>query len=642
MKKLKPFFLGLVVACGLLVSTPALAQYGGDGYGQCAYGSACPPPVSEPVVDPPVDPEPGTDIPDEDEAPDKVVSDIDGDGNDEEAIDSDGDPSNGYEEYVDPDGSSDSLIELEDDDQTNFIIDSDNDGDPDVYWDPGNTYTAPIEVLTDRIGVGWFYVDNGGQTRVYYVERFTEEEEVPVPAPVAADTEKPSQRGITSEGFGGEIYESVGEFVVSLPKSVAYGFPYFLLSVIGLLVIRLVLQTKKELSRISVVLDKIKKERELVAEKQNFLMLSSHYMRTPMTVIKGNIELLQSLKTLNDQAVLSLQAIVNGLQGKVDKLLQNLEQDQGLATIQAPLRESVATRKILLSPQVLVPVVIIILVSVFAQFIFIDFRVTQPNAIDILAQTGIGILLVQILVSKVRKHKINKQNRQDQAEILEKQRELDRARAQLVNAAAIELGSDVQKLEQELQVQAAQGNDISRIRKGSDQLKNVINKFVFAAGLEAGKVTAQKEQFKGSEIVQNSLLASKPAADAKQVSLSIDGQESMLVQNKQLMSIVLSSLVENAVKYAEAGSEVKVSSVTNGEEFGFTVDNKGKEIEASKIDQLFKPFSRLESAETFDQEGLGFSLYLDRLIMMYLGGRIGIEPVAGHGTKASVSIPVLS
>jgi signal transduction histidine kinase len=58
-------------------------------------------------------------------------------------------------------------------------------------------------------------------------------------------------------------------------------------------------------------------------------------------------------------------------------------------------------------------------------------------------------------------------------------------------------------------------------------------------------------------------------------------------------------------------------------------------------DALFKPFSRLDDTETFNKEGAGLSLYLSRMILHAFKGDLGIESVAGKGTTASISLPVI-
>jgi two-component system sensor histidine kinase EvgS len=53
---------------------------------------------------------------------------------------------------------------------------------------------------------------------------------------------------------------------------------------------------------------------------------------------------------------------------------------------------------------------------------------------------------------------------------------------------------------------------------------------------------------------------------------------------------------------------------------------------------LFQPFSKAEGAEVFTHEGMGFSLYLDKLIMLYLGGDIQIQSEQGRGTQVTISL----
>jgi signal transduction histidine kinase len=51
---------------------------------------------------------------------------------------------------------------------------------------------------------------------------------------------------------------------------------------------------------------------------------------------------------------------------------------------------------------------------------------------------------------------------------------------------------------------------------------------------------------------------------------------------------------------------------------------------------LFKPFSRADSALQFNYEGLGFSLFLDKIITDYMGGDILATSTKGSGTAITV------
>ena len=68
-----------------------------------------------------------------------------------------------------------------------------------------------------------------------------------------------------------------------------------------------------------------------------------------------------------------------------------------------------------------------------------------------------------------------------------------------------------------------------------------------------------------------------------------------------------------------------------------SVSDHGIGIPEEKMSQLFKPFSRGTSAMEFNYEGLGFSLFLDKIIMDYVGGHIAAESTANQQTTFTVT-----
>ena len=69
-----------------------------------------------------------------------------------------------------------------------------------------------------------------------------------------------------------------------------------------------------------------------------------------------------------------------------------------------------------------------------------------------------------------------------------------------------------------------------------------------------------------------------------------------------------------------------------------SVTDHGRGIAPATQQQLFRPFAKVEGALTFDNEGMGFSLYLDKLIMTYIGGEIALASKLGQGTTATVRL----
>lgn len=625
-----------IATVGLFAMVSA-APYGSGSYSNCAYQTSCPvatPPASSPALTPSV----GSPTPDTNPAPGTVSSDIDKDGNPESAIDTDGNLGNGYETFSDPDGSSKSLATTdgEQDGKKDFILDINNDGTPDVYWSPDNQYTSTVTVQASETEVAWLFTNANGQVESYVAERKT----FNVPqSPGSTFQPVAHERRLTPDAFGGAVYEKIGKIAQEVPKPVAYSFPYLLLALIGLLIARLIFQTKRELHRISMIKAAAVREQQLELEKQNFLMLASHYLRTPITIIKGNIELAESLKSLPDTAIGNLKTVVAGLQTEINNLLGTLSENKTLTQVsQAPIVSS-PTKRSWFSPYVIGPLVGVVALLVFANILFIDFKVIQPKFIDFLVQILLVGILGQWFISSFRKRHLHKEELANEQILLDQQRALDAARAEFITKATQGLSGHMATFGQQLDSLSAAGQDTSRIRVGYEQLSGVMRKFMLAVGLQAPSVEANKQQLDNTQVVQGLVGREQPKAAEKNLQLSSTADGGSIIQNQQLTNMVLDSLVDNAIKYSPDNNVVTINQQNERSQTVFNVSDNGPGMSQEQLNLLFKPFSRTESAETFNTEGLGFSLYLSRLIAHYLGGEVSVNSAQGKGTQATFSLP---
>lgn len=465
--------------------------------------------------------------------------------------------------------------------------------------------------------------------------------QIPYHQSTTPHSEKPLPHRLTPDNFGGAVYQEIGHAIKMVPAPVAYSFPYLLFLLILALVIRLIWQTQRELRRIAVIAETAKRERELTLEKENFLMLASHYLRTPITIIKGNLELLQSLKTIDEAAAAAVQARISRIQEPAEVILKRLSDNKVLSAMPTLGTARPNPLRALLTPAILLPILLAVSLLVIFQFMLIDFEVIAPNAVDFIIQLVIAALLLQLFISRFRAHKIRQANREDQARLLREQRELDKARSDLINGIATTLNQAIVDLGQELDRLQQQGTDVSKLRTGASQLTNIAEKFRLAAQLEAQAVQLGKLAFPSSDFINQVVADNIELAKQKGVTIEVDmTQERTLHQNQELLHMVVDALVNNAVKFSGENSTVRVvSDDKDPTHLHLEVQDNGPGLSKEQLSTLFKPLSRADSAETFNTEGLGFSLYLAKLITHYLGGDVSIDSKAGQGTLATVMVP---
>jgi signal transduction histidine kinase len=103
---------------------------------------------------------------------------------------------------------------------------------------------------------------------------------------------------------------------------------------------------------------------------------------------------------------------------------------------------------------------------------------------------------------------------------------------------------------------------------------------------------------------------------------------------------LLEHLIDNAIKFSPAGSQVVVRVWQHGDQVRLDVRDEGIGIPATEIDQVFERFHRAANVDDRRFAGLGLGLYLSRGIVEQHGGHIWLSANPGGGTTASVTLPL--
>ena len=100
---------------------------------------------------------------------------------------------------------------------------------------------------------------------------------------------------------------------------------------------------------------------------------------------------------------------------------------------------------------------------------------------------------------------------------------------------------------------------------------------------------------------------------------------------------LLSNLVSNAARYA---SSIAITGQRDHRWLTVSVDDDGPGIPASKREEVFKPFLRLDDARNQDKGGSGLGLAIARDIARAHGGDIILDDSPLGGLRATVRVPV--
>jgi signal transduction histidine kinase len=107
--------------------------------------------------------------------------------------------------------------------------------------------------------------------------------------------------------------------------------------------------------------------------------------------------------------------------------------------------------------------------------------------------------------------------------------------------------------------------------------------------------------------------------------------------DRVLAERLIANLVDNAVRYNVAASDIWISTRTMTGSSQLTVANTGPVISPAEADRHFQPFQRLGDRTSHDGFGLGLAIVAS--IAAIHGGTVSARPRNDGGLSATVAIP---
>jgi two-component system phosphate regulon sensor histidine kinase PhoR len=117
-----------------------------------------------------------------------------------------------------------------------------------------------------------------------------------------------------------------------------------------------------------------------------------------------------------------------------------------------------------------------------------------------------------------------------------------------------------------------------------------------------------------------------------------------IVTDKDLLKMVLDNLVENAIKFTDAGGFVHVSFDVSEDDVVVTVSDNGRGIPPQEQERVFERFyqvaqDRSGEGQEAERRGTGLGLAIVRHAVASMGGKVHLSSRLGAGTEVTFTIP---
>ena len=129
------------------------------------------------------------------------------------------------------------------------------------------------------------------------------------------------------------------------------------------------------------------------------------------------------------------------------------------------------------------------------------------------------------------------------------------------------------------------------------------------------------------------------AAAARDVTVSVTGQPSVIPGVRRLLYEVVYNLCDNAIKYNRGGGRVDVTVAADAGGSSITVADTGIGIAPEHQSRVFERFYRVDKSHSKASGGTGLGLSIVKHAVQYHHGRIELESTPGTGTTIRAVFP---
>jgi two-component system sensor histidine kinase KdpD len=225
--------------------------------------------------------------------------------------------------------------------------------------------------------------------------------------------------------------------------------------------------------------------------------------------------------------------------------------------------------------------------------------------------------------------------------------EADRLRAALLSAVSHDLRTPLAAIKASVSSlldpdvawdAAARHELLTAIDEETDRLTRMVSNLLDLSRIEAGALRPETDRYDVGELIETVAGRMARAVAAHRLVLDVPADIGDASLDYVQIGQVLANLIENAAKFAPAGTTIRVAARRRVGEVEISVADEGPGVPPAERARVFEKFYRFEDAGR-RVPGTGLGLAISKGLVEAHGGRIWIEEAPGGGARAVFTLP---
>jgi len=174
--------------------------------------------------------------------------------------------------------------------------------------------------------------------------------------------------------------------------------------------------------------------------------------------------------------------------------------------------------------------------------------------------------------------------------------------------------------------------------EGADRLSKLVTDAIQLARIEGGQFRLNRGIHLPSSLVSAALRPMKSLTEEREVNVCVPYTLPPVWVDAELIQMVISHLIDNALKYSAPGTPITIRACTDNRSVTLSVIDCGAGIVEDEQARIFDKFYRGKSEQTL--RGTGMGLAIAREIIHAHGEEISVTSKPGEGSEVFFSLPI--
>jgi len=180
------------------------------------------------------------------------------------------------------------------------------------------------------------------------------------------------------------------------------------------------------------------------------------------------------------------------------------------------------------------------------------------------------------------------------------------------------------------------------ILHNAERLTDMVSSLLDLSRIEYGELKLNFEELELDRFFNKFILSISTLSKKKNINILYKPQhQGSVIVDYQAFERIMNNLVDNAIKYSDADSEIVISTLNETDEYiKVMVEDSGEGISSEDKDHIFSRFYRTASARATDNQGSGLGLAIVKHLVNSLNGEVGVQNSKSKGSIFWFTVPI--